>query len=62
MSLLISFAVLSINKLTSSSDLNNLLVNALLNLAHIFSAGFSSGEYGGRKTNLIPHSALEKTH
>ena len=53
MAVLISFAVFSINKLISSKDLNNLLVNALLNLAHIFSARFSSGEYGGRNTSLI---------
>lgn len=37
----------------SFRDLNNLFVKALLNLAQIFSAGLSSGEYGGKKIRTI---------
>jgi hypothetical protein len=39
--------------LTSSNDLKKLLVYFLLKKAQIFSAGFSSGEYGGKKINPI---------
>lgn len=39
-----------INSSISSKVLNNRLVNCLLNLAQIFSAGLSSGLYGGRNT------------
>ena len=37
------FVASVINSLTSSKVLKNLLVNFLLSIAHIFSAGFSSG-------------------
>ena len=49
----ISLTALSMNKLISSIEWNNLLVKDLFNLAHIFSAGLSSGEYDGRKKSLI---------
>ena len=35
------------------SVLNSLFEKSLLNLAHIFSAGFNSGLYGGRKIRII---------
>jgi hypothetical protein len=39
--------------LTSSKDLCNIPVKALLNFHHIFSDGLSSGEYGGMKSNAM---------
>lgn len=41
-----------INWLRCSKVGHSKLVKALLNFAHIFSAGFSSGEYGGKKSRL----------
>ena len=37
----------------SSNVLNNLFEKSLLNFAHIFSAGLSSGLYGGKKIRII---------
>lgn len=37
----------------SSKDMKVLLEKARLSLCHIFSAGFSSGAYGGRKIRAI---------
>jgi hypothetical protein len=42
-----------INWLSSSNDLKSLLENVLLKFAHIFSAGFNSGLYGGIKISAI---------
>ena len=42
-----------IKSLTSSKDLYTLFVKVRLNFAHIFSAGFNSGLYGGKKIRII---------
>ena len=42
----------------ASRVLNNLLLKSLLNFAHIFSAGFNSGLYGGRKTRQMLSGTL----
>jgi hypothetical protein len=52
--LFISVVVIELAKLQtslsrSSKVLNNLFVKSLLNFAHIFSTGLSSGEYGSKK-------------
>lgn len=41
------------NSLTSSRVLHSMLVNFLLNIAHMFSAGLSSGLCGGIKSSTI---------
>jgi|GEM_PF-5781341 len=43
----------SINLLRSFNDLCSLFVNVLLYAAHIFSAGFNSGLYGGKNSSAI---------
>jgi len=48
-----SLLAFSMNTMSASNVLNNLLVKALLRYAHIFSAGLSSGIYGGKKMNAM---------
>ena len=48
-----SLVVSSMNMLSSSKALNNLFVKDLLRCAHIFSAGLSSGLYGGKKMSAM---------
>jgi len=47
------FVTSQIKSLSTSRELNSLFVNVLLNPAHIFSAGLSSGLYGGKNSNAM---------
>ena len=47
------FVAAVVNSLTSSFGLCSLLVNFLLSIAQIFSAGFCSGLYGGKNIRPI---------
>ena len=51
--LVIVFTFSAIKFSTSSSLEKNILENALLYFAHIYSTGFSSGQYGWRKSKTI---------
>ena len=48
-----SLVAFSMNMLSSFKVLNNLLVKDLLRCADIFSAGLSSGLYGGKKISAM---------